>query len=104
MRNRAEQIAELVGLPALLEGAAEECTELAKACLKLSRKLRGENPTPMTMVDLTANLNEELADVSLCMEVLRIANAFDTQKIEEIYAAKEKRWYERLAETNKEVK
>ena len=41
-------IVDRIGLPALLEQTAEECTELAHACLKEARRLRGENPTPCT--------------------------------------------------------
>lgn len=37
-----------IGVPAMLEQCAEECTELAQACLKLARKIRNENPTPAT--------------------------------------------------------
>lgn len=96
-------VAEQIGIPALLEGAAEECAELAKVCLKLARKFRGENPTPMTLEEILNNLNEEIADVSLCIDELHVANIIDGQKIEEIYTAKEKRWHERLKEVEKEA-
>lgn len=43
-----KNIVDRIGLPALLEQTAEECTELAHACLKEARRLRGENPTPKT--------------------------------------------------------
>ena len=89
-------IADIIGLPALLEQTAEECAELGKACLKLSRKLRGENTTPLTKDEILDNLNEEIADISLCIEELRVAAVIDPQTIESIYAVKERRWYERL--------
>lgn len=38
-------ISSAIGTPAVLEQLAEESAELAQAALKLSRKLRGENPT-----------------------------------------------------------
>ena len=41
-------IMEEIGEAAVLEQLAEECTELAKASLKLARILREENPTPVT--------------------------------------------------------
>ena len=85
-----------------MEQTAEECTELAKACLKLARKLRKENPTPLTLTEIVENLNEEVADISLCIEELRQAAIIDPQKIETIYATKEKRWYERLEESKGE--
>lgn len=42
------QVIEAIGLPAVLEQCAEELAELTQAALKMARKLRGENPTPMT--------------------------------------------------------
>ena len=41
-------IVDRIGKPAMLEQTAEECAELAHACLKEARRLRGENPTPKT--------------------------------------------------------
>lgn len=49
------------------------------------------------------NLNEEIADISLCIEELRQARIIDPQTIESIYATKEKRWYERLKEAGEET-
>lgn len=43
-----KEIIDKVGESALLEQLAEECAELAKASLKLSRTMRKENPTPVT--------------------------------------------------------
>jgi len=36
-----KSIVDRIGKPALLEQTAEECTELAHACLKEARRLRG---------------------------------------------------------------
>lgn len=55
---------------AMLEQTAEECSELAQACLKLARKLRGENPTPKTEQECLTNLTEEIADVIICVDFL----------------------------------
>ena len=96
-------IGDIIGISALLEQTAEECNELAKVCLKLSRKCRNENPTPLTFDEIMDNLNEEIADISLCIEELRQANVIDPQTIESIYATKEKRWYERLKEAGEET-
>lgn len=52
--------------PAMLESLAEECTELAKAALKMARLIRGENPTPITMEEAGANLQEEFTDAISC--------------------------------------
>lgn len=59
---------EKIGTPAMLEQTAEECTELAQACLKLARKYRHENPTLKTEEELYNNFYEELADVTICIE------------------------------------
>ena len=50
---------EKIGAPAMCEQAAEECTELAHAALKLARAERGENPTPTKLEDCYAAVIEE---------------------------------------------
>lgn len=57
------QVIEAIGLPAVLEQCAEELAELTQAALKMARKLRGENPTPMTHAQAAEHLHEELGDV-----------------------------------------
>lgn len=64
-----------IGLPAFMEQTAEECCELAHACLKYARYLRGESPTPMKEEELILNFTEELADVKLCAEFVQNALA-----------------------------
>ncbi len=61
---------EKIGTAAMLEQTAEECTELAQACLKLARKRRRENPTTRPESALLDNLHEEIVDVSLCIHEL----------------------------------
>ena len=89
---------ERIGLPAMLEQMAEECNELAHACLKYSRYLRGENPTyslPRTMIE---NLNEEMADVTITLGELLGADFTDDSNrgYEEMIAAKINRMKERM--------
>ena len=60
------KIVEEIGLPAALEQLAEEAAELAQAALKLSRKIRKENPTPKDVMELAENLEEEYGDVLTC--------------------------------------
>ena len=84
--------------PALLELCAEECVELAHACLKMARKLRGENPTPYIKPYLQDKLNEESADVLLTIEALRNSGAIDWAEVARIKAEKEYRWEERIKE------
>lgn len=62
-------IMEEIGEAAVLEQLAEECTELAKAALKLARILREENPTPVTREEARAALTEEKEDVINCIYV-----------------------------------
>ena len=58
---------EKIGKPAMLEQTAEECVELAHACLKLARYYRGENKVyGKTEEELLDNLAEEMADVDIC--------------------------------------
>lgn len=55
---------EKIGAPAMCEQAAEECTELAKAFLKLARIIRNENPTPVTMEEaMYIKYMERLSDL-----------------------------------------
>lgn len=91
------KIVEKIGLPALLEQCAEECSELTHACLKLARKMREENYTPKTMEECIEALKEEIADVELCLNAILDTKLICTDSdIVDIYFAKEKRWKERL--------
>lgn len=92
------KVIDKIGIPALLEQTAEECTELAQACLKLARKMRGNNPTPKDGPELIENLKEEVADVVVCIELLADDGIIDISNIIDISEAKEKRWMKRLEE------
>jgi len=96
-----KQILDAIDSPAALEQAAEECAELAHACLKYARALRGENPTPKTEPECIAAINEELADLALCINVLDADGIIDEDAIERTMDEKEKRWKERLKEGGK---
>lgn len=63
-------IREKIGLPATLEMAAEEAQELSHACQKMARVLRGDNPTPVTEAEAADAIEEEAADVMICIEEL----------------------------------
>ena len=89
-------IVDRIGLPALLEQTAEECAELAHACLKEARRLRGENPTPRTTEECKVYVMEEMADVALCIEMLE-ASDYTLDPIK----AKLDRWRQRLDEAGK---
>ena len=66
-------IVDRIGLPATLEQTAEECAELAHACLKEARRLRGENPTPKTKIECWMAIIEEMADIKICLNMLEEA-------------------------------
>ena len=86
---------------------AEECTELAHAALKLGRKADPAQSYAMEEDDCKRwldNLIEEIADVSVCIDV--IMSYFDKweviEKITEFKAGKVKRWEDRLREGGNE--
>lgn len=99
-----ETIAEKIGLPALLEQCAEECAELAQACLKIARLYRGENPTPKSMKECRANLEEEIADVLLTMRMVIDDMDVDLGNLEKIIDYKVERWDKRIDEAKEKVK
>ena len=83
------KIIEEIGEAAMLEQLAEECTELAKAALKMARIIRKENPTPVTEKDAIANIREEYTDVVQC------AGELSLTVDEEQMARKHERWEKR---------
>lgn len=93
------QVIEAIGLPAVLEQCAEELAELTQAALKMARKLRGENPTPVTHAQAAEHLHEELGDVRLCLKVLDAAIGGDSTTAVE--AEKLRRWLERIDQEQK---
>jgi len=95
-------IIDSIGLPAMLEQLAEECSELAQASLKYARLLRGENPTPKTEAECLESLTEEIADVYLCMNLIMFAGVAGAETVEHITAEKFARWKERLEARNEE--
>ena len=94
-----KEIVDRLSAPALLEQAAEECSELNHVCLKLARKLRGESPTPATKEKLLSSLNEEVADVFVTIEALVDLGFISFEKIDEIAYSKKQRWKLRLKES-----
>lgn len=76
---------------AFYEQLAEECGELAHACLKKARKIRGENPTPLSSEDIDDMIEEEYTDVILVSEMIGLS--IDRNA----YYKKIDRWAERLS-------
>ena len=81
----------------LLAGLAEEAAELSKAALKLRRVLDGRNPTPVSLSMAHANLEEEIADVLLCLESLGFDHTV-LDKYRPMMDGKLERWVGRLRE------
>ena len=103
--NMNEHIVDYIGKAALLEQTAEEASELSQACLKMARKIRGENPTPKDTNDILENLNEEIADVNLCCNELVDARIASYDDIGGMAMKKYKRWCERVKnEENNRIK
>lgn len=89
-----KKIRELIPEPALYEQLAEECVELAQACLKKSRKLRDENYTPKTMDEINASIEEEFTDVVLSARACGILINWSIEHI------KAERWIKRNESKN----
>lgn len=73
---------------------AEECAELAQACLKMRRVLRGT--TPVSAETAAQNIVEETGDVLNCIDVMvdrKMVIIDNAQRREKL-----KRWAERIKE------
>lgn len=82
---------------AILEQLAEECGELVQQCAKRLRILRGENPTPVGLIENYEHLVEELADVHLVTGIYELKMmGIDSERIYSVIARKFLRWSERL--------
>ena len=68
--NKLTTIKKAFSEECLYEQLAEECSELARAALKLSRHLRGENQPRETWAESYANFREEITDVKLTLDVI----------------------------------
>ena len=87
---------EIIGTPAMLEQTAEECVEMAHACLKLARHMRGENKVHKTIEEMYSNLSEEIADVSICMDELLSAGVVSYESLDSDIIAKKERMQKRI--------
>ena len=96
MTDTIAYIQEMLSREELLVMLAEECSELSKAALKLRRVYNGDNPTPMTRADAYTNLVEEIADVTLVIEVLGLNSVENLYNIGKIWDEKLARWESRL--------
>lgn len=82
----------------ILAQLAEEAAELSQAALKLRRTLIRKNPTPVSSRDALKRLEEEIADVKVC---LKSVQGTDNRRIQLIMQQKSERWIERLQEAER---
>ena len=94
IQHNIRTIRNYVNTPALYEQMAEECSELAQVLLKKARKLRGENPTPRSLIEIDTDITEEFSDIILCAKVLCL-DADNT-----IMSDKLHRWIDRIYNAN----
>ena len=76
---------------------AEECCELAHAALKCRRIMDpGGSPTPVNVMNANVKLQEEIADVILCLQVCGYDITIQSQHINNVMDKKKKRWESRI--------
>lgn len=89
-------ITDYLTTPGLLCQLAEECAELAQAALKLKRAMEGINPTPKSVEECVAGMEEEIADVMLCVDTLGFYDDDHVENENRIMDEKRIRWLKRL--------
>lgn len=80
----------------LLAQLAEEASELSQAALKLRRIYDGTNPARVPKKEALKNILEEIADVSLVINMLGYNSSRNEVTCREIMAAKVDRWADAL--------
>ena len=78
----------------ILAQLAEECSELAQAALKLRRAMGTVNPPRITMAEAINKLNEEWADVLVCIDELD--GFVNDGLVHQIAEYKKKRWIDSI--------
>ena len=90
----------------ILARLAEKASELARTALKLRRVLDGTNQTPKSVDECLENIQEEMADVFVCLTMfgksaerdgILIYNRY-MEKVIKIEGEKEVQWLSRLEE------
>lgn len=96
--NWEKQIVEQYGKEYIFRQLAEEASELCQASLKMVRAMRGE--TPVTEIDASARVLEEIADVEVMLNVLKraVINDRGNEKIAAVYEKKRERMIDRMIE------
>lgn len=98
------KISDILPETEILAQLAEEASELAQAALELRCALDGTNPTPKSVEECLENIQEEMADVFVCLTMfgksaerdgILIYNRY-MEKIIKIENEKEAHWLSRL--------
>lgn len=100
----SKKVSDILPKTEILAQLAEEASELAQTALKLRRALDGTNPTPKSVEECLGNIQEEMADVFVCLTMfgksaerdgILIYNRY-MEKVIKIEDEKEARWLSRL--------
>lgn len=89
------KIIESLSLDDLLIQLAEEASELAQALTKYYRVIHASNPTPVSLAEAREAIVEEIADVNVAAEALRLKLMISCDDIAEVEAKKIERWRRR---------
>ena len=82
---------------------AEECCELAHAALKYRRTMDPDgSPTPVTAMRAAIKLQEEIADVLLCLQVCGYHVVPASEHIANVMDEKRRRWDKRIKDKEAE--
>lgn len=88
--KKMDEVKDYLTVAAIYEQLAEEASELSQAAIKMSRIIRGENPTPINEDEAIGNVIEEYNDVVLCARILNVGDDDD------VLSYKLNRWCDRL--------
>lgn len=91
-----ETITKHIPLEDLLIQLAEEAAELAQAASKYHRAIRGINPTPVSQYGARLALIEEVADVNVAAEAVRMKLGILCDEIAVVEDEKIERWKKRI--------
>lgn len=101
--NELTYIRENTPTPERLAMLAEECTELAHAALKMRRAIdRDASPGAIDVRTAEAHLQEEIADVLVCLQVCGgyLHDVEPVGSIGHTMDEKKRRWKERIEKNN----
>lgn len=102
--NRYKMLVDAIGDAATLELTAEECMELGHSLLKYARLKRGENPTNTPEDICQRQIVEELADLTICVDMIQRMDWFTDDEYNNYRTTerqKLKRFQHRLIEVGK---